>query len=257
VSDFYEEDLQFMNKLSLLMANLKPTVLSAIQKLKTLQQEQSELVNDLEGMANARGAIEQQFSILRAIIEKIKTVKNQIEEVQKQITLTPEVNPFGLKHWCQGLSYYEEESQGDGFTAEFFDNEFFMGKSELSHHAKLDFKWKGESPHPSINHQDFSAIFRGLIKAPLNDNYYFHAHSDAAVSLTINGVQIIDHFMSDPWKGFRDAEWGQIVTSDKITLNSGMLYEFEVKYWRSPSHEYKVLDKSFLSIEWSSDKIPQ
>ena len=33
------------------MANLKPTVLSAIQKLKTLQQEQSELVNDLEGSA--------------------------------------------------------------------------------------------------------------------------------------------------------------------------------------------------------------
>ena len=92
--------------------------------------------------------------------------------------------------------------------------------------------------------------------APVNDNYYFHAHSDAAISVTINGVKIIDHFMSNPFKGFKDADWGSEVTSDKVVLNSGMLYEFEIKYLRTPAHEYKVIDKSFCILQWSSGKLP-
>jgi hypothetical protein len=57
-------------------------------------------------MSQARTALEQQFSILRSIVDKIKGVNVQITEVQKQIDLTPEVNPFSLKYWCQGLSFY-------------------------------------------------------------------------------------------------------------------------------------------------------
>jgi len=256
VSDFYEEDLQFMNKLSLLMASMKPTVLAAISKLQSLQKEQFELVNDLENMSQARTALEQQFSILRSIVDKIKGVNVQITEVQKQIDLTPEVNPFSLKYWCQGLSFYEEESQGDGFTGEYFDNEFFMGKSELLHHTELEFNWQGEKPHEDINDSDFSVIYVGLIMAPINDNYYFHIHADAAVQLKINDEIVIDHFFSDDHKGYKGAEWSQEVKSDYVTLNSGMLYQFEVRYWRTPAHEFKVIDKSFLIIEWSSDKLP-
>ncbi len=37
--------------------------------------------------------------------------------------------------------------------------------------------------------------------APINDNYYFHAHSDGAVSIKINDKLIIDHFISNPFKG--------------------------------------------------------
>lgn len=84
--------------------------------------------------------------------------------------------------------------------------------------------------------------------APINDNYYFHAHSDGAVSVKINEIEIIDHFMTNSEKGFKGAEWGQEVKSEKVTMNSGMLYQFEIKYWRTPSHEYKVIDKSFLSL---------
>lgn len=53
----------------------------------------------------------------------------------------------------------EEENSGDGFIGEFFDNEFFLGKSETTHFQSLEFKWQGEKPHEHINESEFSAIF--------------------------------------------------------------------------------------------------
>lgn len=40
-------------------------------------------------------------------------------------------------------------------------------------------------------------------------------------------------------------------------MNSGMLYKFEIKYWRTPSHEFKPNFKSFMKMRWSSNKIPE
>jgi len=42
----------------------------------------------------------------------------------------------------------------------------------------------------------------------------------------LNGVIIVDHFFTDPKKGFKEFKWKELVESEKITLNSGMLYEF-------------------------------
>ena len=97
-----------------------------------------------------------------------------------------------------------------------------------------------------MNPTDFSAVFTGLLVAPLTDAYYFHVKTDGGVSIKINGQTILDHFMSDPFLGWKGSEWGQIVKSNKINMNSGMQYKFEIKYWRTPSHEFKVENKSYL-----------
>lgn len=48
--------------------------------------------------------------------------------------------------------------------------------------------------------------------------------------------------------GYKGAKWMTPVQSEKITMNSGMLYTFEIKYWRTPSHEFEVKGESYLHI---------
>ena len=74
---------------------------------------------------------------------------------------------------------------------------------------------------------------KGFIKAPLNDQYIFEVTTDASFSLTINNKTIIDHFMSNRRKGHQGLPWGQVLKSNPYLMNSGSLYNFEMKYWRS------------------------
>lgn len=121
---------------------------------------------------------------------------------------------------------------------QFFDNEFFVGKSISKQYDFLDFDWGGTEPIEGVNASDFSAIFNGLIMAPLSDDYVFHVRCDGGFELKINDALVLDHFMSNPFVGYKNAAWGEEIRSEKINLNSGMLYKFEIKYWRSPSHEF-------------------
>jgi len=120
----------------------------------------------------------------------------------------------------------------------------------------FDIPWKGQ-PHPDINAQEFSALLEGYLQAPLSDSYQFHILADGGVSFVLNGELIIDHFMTDPFTGFQGLEFGQQVTSAKMTLVSGMLYQFEVKYWRNSDRSFVVQEKPKLKVEWSSEKLPQ
>lgn len=147
-----------------------------------------------------KSALNQQFQLMQTIIDKTKSVAVRIGEVKKQISTIVPTNPYTLKYYCRGLSYYDEESSGDGFQGLFFDNEFFMGKSIEKPLESLELNWGGEKPYEEINPDDFSAIFTGFLVAPLNDEYQFHIYTDAAVSLKLNGETLIDQFMEQPNK---------------------------------------------------------
>ena len=67
--------------------------------------------------------------------------------------------------------------------------------------------------------------------APLNGDYNFYVNCDGAASIKINDKMILDHYMTDPEKS--DFPWGAQSKSNKITMNAGMMYEFEIKYWRA------------------------
>ena len=49
------------------------------------------------------------------------------------------------------------------------------------------------------------------MKFSLSDNYVFYILSDAAVSLEVNDVIIIDHFMTNPFAGWKGAKIGDEV----------------------------------------------
>ena len=134
-----------------------------------------------------------------------------------------------------------------------------MGKALEKNLDNLEFNWGGDKPYDEINKDDFSAIFTGLLMAPLNDEYQFHVQSDAAVSIKINGASVLDHYLTVPTElgAWKLTEYGKITHSEKVQLNSGMQYKFEIKYWRTPSHEFIFSDKSFLKVRWSSNKIPE
>jgi len=70
----------------------------------------------------------------------------------------------------------------------------------------------------------FRLNLKAFFMAPLNGDYYFHIECDAAFSLAINDKVMVDHFMSDFYKGYKDFKWGEETVSEKISLNSGMLY---------------------------------
>ena len=54
------------------------------------------------------------------------------------------------------------------------------------------------------------------MKFSLSDNYVFYILSDAAVSLEVNDVIIIDHFVGDPKakEGWKGAKMGDEVLSE-------------------------------------------
>ena len=61
--------------------------------------------------------------------------------------------------------------------------------------------------------------------------------------------------MSNAKIGWQGVEWGNKVKSKEITLNSGSLYNLELKYYRRNSQNYYINSRSFLHVKWSSDKL--
>lgn len=50
--------------------------------------------------------MELQFTILKQVGKKAAEVAKQVESVNEKNKLVVEPDPFTLKHWCLGLSYY-------------------------------------------------------------------------------------------------------------------------------------------------------
>lgn len=50
-----------------------------------------------------------------------------MEKVEKKIKSTKVPDPNKLAFNCEGMPGYEEDETGDGFTATFYNNEYFQG----------------------------------------------------------------------------------------------------------------------------------
>ncbi len=55
--------------------------------------------------------------------------------------------------------------------------------------------------------------------------------------------------------GWKKAAWGAKVASSEVSMNSGSLYELEIKYFRRTSQTFTINSRSYLHIKWSSDKL--
>lgn len=97
---------------------------------------------------------------------------------------------------------------------------------------------------------------KGLMKAPLTNKFTFFIESDAAVQLKINGEIVLDHFVGDRNKGEEGQEWGAHLKSKPVSMTSGSMYEFEIRYWRNDSKYYKPNPQSFMIVKWESEDLP-
>ena len=142
-----------------------------------------------------------------------RLLKLNQKQLRKKLLRLPQQIPIQLNIGVKVLIFTvlkifsEEEGSGDGLRVVYFNNEFFEGKSAEVFPSELNFNWNGKQPHPDINSSDFSAIIEGLLTAPLNDDFLFHISTDGGVQFSINGKVIIDHFFSNPFKGYKNAEW--------------------------------------------------
>lgn len=137
-----------------------------------------------------------------------------------------------MAYWCEGNPYYEQAGSGDGLLSKYFSNEAYLGETIESKVTLLNFNWMGGPPAKNIDPNNFSLILTGYITPPLTDEYEFVINADAASLIRINGKVILDHFMSERKKGWKDFRWGDRVVSNEIKMNAGTLYELEIRYRR-------------------------
>ena len=93
--------------------------------MENIKKYQTTLVNTLINYDSNKAHLIQMFYIIKQISKNYKLVHEQIDIIVARNKDLPVINPMDLKYWCKGYQYYEEPGSGDGFTAIFFNNEFF------------------------------------------------------------------------------------------------------------------------------------
>jgi len=104
---------------------------------------------------------------------------------------------------------------------------------------QINFNWGFYSPDPSINADNFSAIWTGEIEAVFSEPHIFYANADAGVKLWINDKLIIDN-----WASYSPTE----INSEPIELIAGQRYPI-VMWW----YESSGLAKA--ELRWESPNI--
>ncbi|MCU0390666.1 MAG: PA14 domain-containing protein [Thermoflexibacter sp.] len=114
--------------------------------------------------------------------------------------------------------------------------------------AVIDFDWSEKSPLGSGQMEDYQVIWTGSIVPKYSENYTFYTNSDDGVTLSINGITLIDQWHDQP-----ATEW-----SGEIRLEAGRKYEIEIYYyqagggavmqlmWESPSQKKEIVPNSQL-----------
>jgi len=170
---------------------------------------------------------------------------------------------------CQGKLMYEDEGNGDGITAQYFDNADFLGEFTEIKETNVDFDWTGDTPSENINPSVFSARFEGFLLAPTTSNFYFSLECDDGCQLSVNNEIVISHKLNfssadskdrvDKWLNREVAAKlspsGQIYKSKSKTINmlGGTKYKIEILYSHSVHNDSQDLRKSFLKFYWGSD----
>ena len=116
----------------------------------------------------------------------------------------------------------------------------------------IDFNWGDPgSPDPSVNVNNFTVRWTGMIEVPASATYTFHTQTDDGIRLWVGGQQIINNW----------TDHGDTHDSGDISLAAGRQYEIILEYyengggavcqlsWESPSIAREAIPSRYLSVE--------
>ena len=122
----------------------------------------------------------------------------------------------------------------------------------------VDFNWGSGSPDPSVNSNNFTVRWTGMIEVPGSATYTFHTQSDDGIRLWVNNVQIINN-----WTDHSNTH-----DSGDIALTGGLQYEIMLEYydaggdavcelsWSTPTLTREAIPSQYLSVERSYARRP-
>jgi hypothetical protein len=115
----------------------------------------------------------------------------------------------------------------------------------------VDFNWGTNSPDPSVNSNNFTVRWTGMLTAPNSATYTFYTQSDDGIRLWVGGQQLIDNW----------TDHSNTLDSGDIALTAGQQYEIILEYyeaggdavcelsWSTPSMDRAAIPSQYLSVE--------
>ncbi|QKQ75896.1 PA14 domain-containing protein [Nostoc sp. TCL240-02] len=134
---------------------------------------------------------------------------------------------------------------GNGLTAEYYDNIDFTNLKQTRIDATVNFDWGLGSPDPSIAPDTFSARWTGQVQAKYSETYNFYTSSDDGVRLWVNGQQIINKFVDQ----------SPTENTGSIALVAGQKYDIRLEYYENTVTAVSKL--AWSSASQTKEIIPQ
>lgn len=222
------------------------------------------------------------------VIEKITSESNNFQQTlevngdvlkKEESSNKQKINPalqyrlIDNSYDCAGKLMYEDQGDGDGIMAQYFDNANFLGEYQETKETSIDFEWTGDMPVSGISPSVFSARFEGYILPPVTSNYAFAIECDDSCQVSINDEVIISHKMNIASADSKDRvdKWlnSEVLAklspnglfyksrSKNIYLLGGTKYKIVIYYSHSIHNDSQDIGRSFLKLYWSSDEFEE
>jgi beta-glucosidase len=142
--------------------------------------------------------------------------------------------PGGLSMITDDVLSTKLKNGKPGLKAEYFNNINFQGKPIVSKiDKKIKFSWRGNSPSPKINNDNFSARWTGILTPKQSGHYKIGTISDDGSRVYLNGKLIVDNW----------GDHGAKTEKVNIYLKKGVNYDLKVEY-------YEKEGTSLMELGW-------
>jgi len=149
-----------------------------------------------------------------------------------------------------GTTYtYLVNNLNNGLKGEYFNTMDLTGSPVLTRtDATVNFDWASGSPDSSINVDNFSVRWSGLIQPLYTETYTFSTNSDDGIRLWVNGVQVINNWTIH----------AATINTGTISLTAGVKYNIVLEFydntggavsqlsWSSPSQVSQIIPTTQL-----------
>ena len=133
---------------------------------------------------------------------------------------------------------------GNGLSVTYYNNMDFTGTTFARIDPTVNFDWNKGSPAPSIASDTFSARWTGFVQPQFSETYTFTTNTDDGVRLWVNGVQIINRWVSTAG-----------ISTGTIALTGGQKYSITMEYYENKNRAKAIL--SWSSASQTQQVIPQ
>lgn len=131
-------------------------------------------------------------------------------------------------------TYSSGTPSGTGLACTYYDNSDLTGTFISRVDPMINFNWGTSSPDPLIGADTFSADWIGYVQPKYSQTYTFYTNSDDGARLWVNGILIIDKWISIAGEN-----------TGTIYLIGGQKYRIELQY-------YEDINNANIQLYWSS-----